>query len=57
MKTPPTLKKGDTVAIAATARKISKEIIEFIVSTERLTSLLINNKNVITNFVNTLNHQ
>ncbi len=28
MKTPPTLKKGDTVAIAATARKTSKEIIE-----------------------------
>lgn len=28
MKIPPTLKKGDTVAIAATARKTSKEILE-----------------------------
>ena len=28
MNIPPTLKKGDTVAIAATARKTSKEIIE-----------------------------
>ncbi len=28
MKIPPTLKKGDTVAIAATARKTSKEVIE-----------------------------